>query len=193
MRHRATIAALVMGVLFASAIAAGAASTVTVGSGTAFHALMNQSLDSGTVAVGQQFTMQIVAPYPNGDSQTWSGANAVTHVVHAQHASQGRKAEVGFVFDRITLRNGASAQIHADLASMEQKKSSNLGHAALTTLGGMVAGNILGKWLGTNAGGAVGAVGGALYGINKKENFKVAAGSKAEFKLTESLTVVQPR
>ncbi|MDQ6766201.1 MAG: hypothetical protein M3Z41_00080 [Candidatus Eremiobacteraeota bacterium] len=166
--------------------------TATVASRTVIHSLMNQTIDSGTATVGQKLSMQVVAPYPNSDSATWAGATVNAHVVHVQHASQGRKAELGLVFDRVVLRNGASAALHANLISLEQKRGSNLGHAALTTLGGMVVGNIIGKWIGTNAGGAMGAVGGALYGLNKKENFSVAAGSKVALQLTEPLTVRRP-
>jgi hypothetical protein len=183
--------ALALAVTMSSPLAALGATT-TAATGAHFHALMNQTLDSGAAQVDQHITMQVVAPYPNGDVSTWAGSYLTAHIVHVQHASQGRKAELGFVFDKITLRDGASAHISANLVAMEKKQGSNLGHAALTTLGGMVVGNILGKWLGTNAGGAAGAVGGALYGINQKTNFTIAAGSKVDVTLTQPLTVVKP-
>jgi hypothetical protein len=191
MKLRGFFPALALAVTMSLPLAAVGATT-TAPAGAHFHALMNQMLDSGTAQVGQHFTMQLVAPYPNDDVSTWAGSTLTAHIVHVQHASQGRKAELGFVFDKITLRNGAAAHISANLVSVEEKHGSNLGHAALTTLGGMVVGNILGKWLGTNAGGAVGAVGGALYGINQKTNFTIAAGSKVDLTLTLPLTVVKP-
>jgi hypothetical protein len=175
-----------------SAPLAAFGATTTVSAGAKFHALMNQTLDSGTAQVGQRFTMQVVAPYPNGDASTWSGATITAHVVHVQHASQGRKAELGFTFDKVTLRNGRSAALSANLVSVEEKHSTNLGHIAFNTAAGMVVGNILGKWLGTNAGGAIGAVGGALYGINMKTNFSIGAGSKVDLQLASPLTITRP-
>ena len=163
--------------------------TQTVASGTEMQGTMDQSLDSGTAHVGQHFTLHVRAPYPNYDDTTWSGSQVGAHVIYVQPAGQGRKPELGFVFDKITLRNGASAKLSADFVSVDRKQGSNLAFTAATTLGGMVVGNILGKWLGTNAGGAVGAVGGALYGINHKSNFNVPEGAKVVFELTRPLTV----
>lgn len=191
MSLRAFLPALVLAAtMSAPLVAFGATTTVPVGA--KFHALMNQTLDSGTAQVGQRFTMQVVAPYPNGDASTWSGSTITAHVVHVQRASQGRKAELGFTFDKITLRNGRSAAMSANLVSVEEKHSTNLGHIAFNTAAGMVVGNILGKWLGTNAGGAVGAVGGALYGINMKTNFSIGAGSKVDLQLATPLTITRP-
>jgi len=165
--------------------------TTTVATGAQFHALMNQTIDSGTAQVGQRFTAQVVTPYPNGDASTWAGSAIVGHIVHVQHASQGRKPELDFAFDKITLRNGASATLSAKLVSVEEKQSTNLGHIAFNAAAGMVVGNILGKWVGTNAGGAIGAVGGALYGNNMKTNFSIAAGSKVDLQLAQPLTVIR--
>jgi len=197
MTLRRLLPALVLAATMSTTLAAFHAdarvlATTTAPAGAKFYALMNQTLDSGTAQVGQHFTMQVIAPYPNGDASTWAGSTIVGHLVHVQHASQGRKAEIGFAFDKITLRNGASAMLSAKLVSVEEKHSTNVGHIAFNTAAGMVVGNILGKWLGTNAGGAIGAVGGALYGINMKTNFSVAAGSRIDLKLAQPLTVVRP-
>ncbi|MDQ6766200.1 MAG: hypothetical protein M3Z41_00075 [Candidatus Eremiobacteraeota bacterium] len=177
--------------LLACAVAplAAYAGTTTVAVGTTMQGVMDQSLDSGTAQIGQRFSMQLVAPYPNYDAGTWAGSKANAHVVYIQRAGQGRKPELSFVFDHITLRNGASAKLHADLVSVERKQGSSVGYTVLAAAGGMVIGNIIGKWLGTNAGGAVGAVAGALYGINKKTNFTVPSGSKVVFELSQPLTV----
>ncbi len=191
MSLRGFLPALVLAVTMSAPHAAFGATT-TVAAGAKFHALMNQTLDSGTAQVGQRFTMQVVAPYPNGDASTWAGSTISAHVVHVQHASQGRKAELGFTFDKITLRYGRSASLSANLVSVEEKHSTNLGHIAVNTAAGMVVGNILGKWLGTNAGGALGAVGGALYGINMKTNFSIGAGSKIDLQLAAPLTITRP-
>jgi hypothetical protein len=175
-----------------SAPCAAMVATTTAAAGSQLHALMNQTLDSGTAYVGEEFSLQLVAPYPNGNDNTWSGSTVHAHVVNVQHASQGRKAVLEFLFDRITLRDGASAAMKATLVSVQEKHGSNVGHAALTAVGGMVVGNVLGKWMGTNAGGAVGLTAGALYGVNKKTNFSIAAGSAVVFQLSQSLTVVRP-
>lgn len=191
MKTRVILVALAVTVCLAAPGAAKAVTT-TATTGTQLHALMNQTLDSGTAFVNEEFALQLVAPYPNGDDSTWSGSTVHAHVVKVQHASQGRKAELEFLFDKITLRNGASASLQATLVSVQEKHGSNVGHAALTTVGGMVVGNVLGKWMGTNAGGAIGATAGALYGINKKTNFSIAAGSAVVFQLSRPLTVVKP-
>lgn len=165
------------------------AATQTIAAGTVMQGAMDQPLDSRTAQIGQHFTLHVQPPYPNYDGTTWSGSQVGAHVIYVQRAGQGRKPELGFVFDRITLRNGASAKLSADFVSVDRKQGTNIGFVAATTLGGMVVGNILGKWLGTNAGGAVGAVGGALYGLNHKSNFSVPEGAKVVFELTRPLTV----
>jgi hypothetical protein len=150
---------------------------------------MDQALGSSTAYVGQHFTLHVKPPYPNYDDTTWSGSRVGAHVIYVRPSGQGRKPELGFVFDKITLRDGASAKLSADFVSVDRQQRSNLAFAAATTLGGMVVGNILGKWFKTNAGGAVGAVGGALYGINHKSNFTVPEGAMVVFELTRPLTV----
>jgi len=165
------------------------AATQTVAAGTIMQGALNQSLNSASAYVGQHFSAQLKPPYPNSDSTTWSGAKVSAHVTYVQKAGQGKKPGIGFVFDNITLRNGASRHLYADFVSVDRKQSSNLGYVAATTVGGMIAGNILGKWLGTNAGGSVGAVAGALYGLNHKTDFSLPSGAKVVFELTRPLTV----
>jgi|SRR6516164_546925 hypothetical protein len=165
------------------------AATETVAAGTVMQGSMDQALDSATAHVGQHFTLHVRPPYPNYDDTTWSGSEVGAHVIYVQRAGQGRKPELGFIFDRVTLRNGASAKLSADFVSVDRTQGSDLAFTAATTVGGMVVGNIIGKWLGTNAGGAIGAVGGALYGINHKSNFTVPEGAKVVFELTRPLTV----
>jgi 7-keto-8-aminopelargonate synthetase-like enzyme len=54
----------------------------------------------------------------------------------------------------------------------------------------MIAGNILGKTIfHTNAGGAIGAVGGFLVGYNKKANITMKQGQNFQLTLTRPLMV----
>jgi uncharacterized protein YcfJ len=72
---------------------------------------------------------------------------------------------------------------------VQERQPDNTGHVILTTAGGMVAGNIIGKWLGTNSGGAVGAAAGLLYGINQRRDITVPVGSEVTFQLEQAVTL----
>ena len=54
-------------------------------------------------------------------------------------------------------------------------------------LGGMIVGNILGKAVGTNAGGVVGLAGGALLASNTAYDIDIPAGSQVRMTLTQPL------
>jgi hypothetical protein len=170
--------------------AAALAQTVTLSQGQNINVQMQDTVDSGNAYAGQHFTARVVAPYPNDDT-TFENAIINGTVVKVVPAGQGRNAELHFAWDSITLQNGTSYPINAVMTSgAPQQQQRNGGHVALSTLGGMIAGNIVGKTIfHTGIGGAVGAVGGFLVGYNKKSNISMKQGTSFQLTLTRPLMV----
>lgn len=169
---------------------AALAQTVTVGQGQAVNLQMQDTIDSGNAYAGQHFTARVVAPYPNDDT-TFQNAIINGTVVKVIPAGQGRTPELHFAWDSITLQNGTSYPINAIMTTgAPQQQQRNAGHVALTTIGGMIAGNIIGKTIfHTGLGGAVGAAGGFLVGYNKKSNITMKQGQTFQLTLTRPLMV----
>lgn len=176
----------------AAAVAAVAATAIalatTISAGTTLNAVMDTALNSGTAYVGERFTMHLTAPYP---SYSLQGAYLRGRVLQVTHAKQGVKPQLQLAISQLVLRDGTVADIDGQVTAMQQKKSeSNLGHSALTALGGMLVGNVIGKTIfHTSMGGAVGLAGGALYGLNAKTNFTVPAGSRASVQMIHTVVI----
>lgn len=189
MTLRSKIPALAMLVAFLVPVAA-LAQTVTLNENSTITAQMQDTLDSGTAYVGERFTARVVAPYPQNDD-TFAGALISGKVIKVTNAGQGRNPELQLAFNTITLQNGASYPLNAEMTGAQTKQQSkNGGHVALTTIGGMILGNIVGKTIfHTNAGGAIGAAGGFLVGYNKKSNVTLPAGANVTLTLTRPLLV----
>ena len=163
------------------------AQSTTLYSGTKITAKMDSTIDTGRASVGQHFTMHVTPPYPSSMLQ---GAYISGHIVKVVHAKQGVKPELQLSMDRLYLSDGSSFEIDGQLVDSQQSKSeNNLGHTALTALGGMIAGNMIGKTIYTGGGGAVGLAAGALYGLNAKTNFNLPAGSNVTVQLTHQVTI----
>jgi hypothetical protein len=189
MTLRSRIPALAMLAAFLMPIAA-LAQTVTLSQGQTLNVQFASTLNSGNAYAGQHFTAKVVTPFPNDDP---TFANAVVNgtVIKVVQAGQGRNPELHLSWDSITLQNGASYPLNAEMTSGGAKQQNrNGGHVALTTIGGMIAGNIIGKTIfHTNAGGAIGAAGGFLTGYNKKSNIQVSQGDQVQLTLTRPLMV----
>lgn len=180
---------LVAAVAACGAVPASAQSEVrTVAMGTEMRGIMTESISSSNAYVGEVFLLDVVQPYPQNDAE-FGGAKVRARVVRANRASQGREAKLEFVLDRIALTDGVWASMTAAPISVQARRPDNTGHVILTTAGGMIAGNIIGKWLGTNSGGAIGAAAGLLYGINQKRDLTVPAGSEVTFQLEHAVTL----
>jgi outer membrane lipoprotein SlyB len=165
-----------------------AAAAVTVPSGTQLRATMNSELTSKSALVGQVVKLQLVAPYPENDAR-FANATLSGKVVNVVRAGQGRKAQLEFAIDKITLVGGQVGWFSAKVVNLDSRTKDSTGKIALSTLGGMVVGNVLGKWAGTNAGGAIGAVAGALYSANSKEDITVPQGAEAILQLASPLSI----
>jgi hypothetical protein len=185
-RFRIPMVALFAALLATTAIAS--AQSVTLASGTQLYAKMDTTLDSANAYYGQRFTMHLTAPYASSALQ---GGYITGHVIKVVHAKQGVKPELQLAFDQLVLSNGTATDINAQMTSSQSKKStSNLGHSALTALGGMLIGNAIGKTIfHTSAGGAIGLAGGALYGLNAKTNFNIPAGSSVTVTTTHQIVI----
>lgn len=190
MTLRSKLSALVMIAAFAAPSMALAQSTVTLSKGDTMNVQMQDALDTGSAYVGERFTARVIPPYPEGDSDL---ANAVItgEVTKVTQAGQGRNPEMYLSFNTVTLQNGSSYPLNAQLTSTAGKpQQKNAGHVALTTIGGMIAGNIIGKTIfHSGIGGLLGAAGGFLIGNNKKSNLSVPAGAQLQLTLTRPLLV----
>ncbi len=164
------------------------ARSMTLYSGTQINAKMDTTLDTATAYRGQRFTMHVTPPYA---SSALRGSYLSGHVVSVVHARQGVKPRLQLAIDRLYMRDGSSVEVDGQIIGDQQKKStSNLGHTALTALGGMLVGNAIAKTLfHTGGGGAVGLAAGALYGLNAKENFNLPVGSNVTVQTTHSVVV----
>ncbi|HXW51578.1 MAG TPA: hypothetical protein VEJ41_06265 [Candidatus Acidoferrales bacterium] len=186
MTLRFTLTMLALVALLSPALAR----TTTVASGTTIYGTSNSTISSKGAYEGQVFSFTVRSPFPNGDAG-FAGAKLWARVVTARKAGQGTKPQLSFILEKITMSNGSSSPIYANLLSVQENQKSNVGTVAIGAVAGMVAGNILGKWLGTNIGGAVGLTAGTLYALNSKTDVSIPEGGEAKFQLTRTLTVSQ--
>lgn len=187
-RVRIAACAAAAAVLLAPTIAP-ASRVVTLASGTMVNATMNQTLDSGSAQVGQRFTMTIVAPYPRSDSE-FASASLTGHVTNVVPAGQGKNPELAFAIDRISLRDGAQGHPILMVQSQETQRHNNTTNVAAGALAGMLVGNWLGKAVfSSNAGGAIGAVAGALYAANRRTNVSLRQGSEVVFEAQQTVAL----
>lgn len=181
----ATLAAFV-----GTTFVASAQQTLTLYQGAQINGRLRTTLDSGTAHVGDRFEMDVVPPYPSGDP-TFQGAIVAGEVTSVQGAGQGTKPSLGVQFDYLRLADGSTVDISANMTQDQRKtEQASGGHVALTTLGGMLLGNAIGKTVfHTGGGGIVGAAGGLLYGVNKKTNFQLQEGSNVQITLNKTVVI----
>src|SRR5579884_1133999 len=114
--------------------AAALAQTVTLSQGQTINVQMQDTIDSGNAYAGEHFTALVVAPYPNDDT---TFQNAIVHgtVIKVVRAGQGVNPELHFSWDSVTLQNGTSYPLNAEMTSGGPKaQNKNGGHVALTTI-----------------------------------------------------------
>ncbi|HEV7180719.1 MAG TPA: hypothetical protein VGN11_12675, partial [Candidatus Baltobacteraceae bacterium] len=158
----ATLAAFV-GTTFAAS--AQNSNTLTLYQGAQINGRLRTDLNTGNAHVGDRFVMDVVPPYPSGNPD-FQGAIIAGEVTTVTAAGQGKKPALGLQFDYLRLADGSTVDISATMTQDQRKQEqASGGHVALTTLGGMLLGNVLGKTIfHTGGGGIVGAAGGLLYG-----------------------------
>jgi outer membrane lipoprotein SlyB len=80
------------------------------------------------------------------------------------------------------------------LQSQETQRHNNVGNVALTAVGGMIVGNMIGKSLfKSSLGGPAGLIAGALYANNKKTNVSLRQGSVVVTEVRQSVALLRPR
>jgi hypothetical protein len=155
--------------------------------------LDTQDINTKNAQVGDGFTMDVVAPFPNGD-ESFSGARIRGHVAEVSSGGQGRSARLRLAFDSIVFADGTSAPIAAAVTSTQAKKEDTTARRGLGALVGAAVGSqTIGRIIGGSAGSVVGLLGGAaggfLYAKNDKPNFNIAKGSAIVIDTTSPLEV----
>ncbi|MGA7745897.1 MAG: hypothetical protein WCA52_02670 [Candidatus Aquilonibacter sp.] len=191
MNLRNAVTAFAMLAAFAtSTLLASAQEQLTLYQGAQVNARMRTPIDTGKAHVGDRFVMDVVPPYPSGNP-AFQGAIIAGEVTSVTPAGQGRKPSLGLQFDYMRLADGSTVDISATMTDDQRKQEHKSGlKVALTTLGGMLLGNAIGKTIfHTSGGGVVGAAGGLLYGINGKTNFQLPSGSDVQITLNQTVTI----
>jgi len=184
----AAVAAILLAPTLTPAVAS-APRVVTLASGTTVDAKMNQTIDSGSARIGQRFTMTVVAPFPQSNPQ-FANATLTGHVTNVVSAGQGTNAQLAFAIDKIALANGATGHPILMVQSQETQRHDNTMNVAASAVAGMLVGNWVGKAVfQSNAGGAVGAIAGALYASNKKTNVSLTQGSQVVFEARQTVAL----
>lgn len=170
--------------------AAPALAQQTLPQGAVVKGILTQPLASKSANVGDQFTLTHVA----SQDGSVTGATVYGHVAAVQRATQGRRAQLQLAYDRIQFADGTSTDVRGSTVSMYHKERVNtIAKDVIGAVGGMVVGNIIGKWTGlpTNLGGGLGAAGGFLVANNVQQNFLVPAGTTVTMRLSQP--VVRPQ
>ena len=191
MKVRNALMALAMLASFVgTTMLASAQETLTLYQGAQINGRMRTTLDTGSAHVGDRFVMDVVPPYPSGNP-AFQGAIIAGEITSVTRAGQGSKPALGLQFDYLRLADGSTVDISASMTQDSRKQEqANGGHVALTTIGGMLLGNAIGKTIfHTGGGGIVGAAGGLLYGLNKKSNFQLPQGSDVQITLNQTGTI----
>lgn len=147
--------------------------------GTQFEGTLTQAVSSKDAWIGEQIALINV----NSTDQVITGARMYGRVADVQHAGQGKSGQVLIRFDTLQLSSGAIYPVVGEVTHVEVKTKNNAAKEVLGTFGGMVVGNILGKWLGTNVGGLLGAAGGYLAAKNNREDVSIPANSEVSVRL----------
>jgi hypothetical protein len=191
MSIRTRILALAALVAFAgTSIVASAQETLTLYQGAQINGRLRTAVNTANAHVGDRFVMDVVPPYPSGNP-AFQGAIIAGEVTSVTRAGQGTKPSLGVQFDYMQLADGSTVDISATMTSDQRAQEQKSGlKTALSTIGGMLLGNAIGKTIfHTGGGGVVGAAGGLLYGVNQKTNFTLPSGSNVQITLNQTVTI----
>lgn len=147
--------------------------------GRVLTGILGASLDSKSAYTGEPVTLHDVASN-DGDI---AHATLLGRVTDVTPAGQGRNAQVRMHFDRLRLPDGSVTPIDGVVVSVDVKTKSNAAKEIGGALIGMLAGNALGKAIGINGGGIVGAAGGFLIAKDNRANVVIPADSAVTVQL----------
>jgi len=178
----------------AAAIALPAAAQYTLAEGTQISAVLaTEDIDTKTAQIGDGFTMDIVAPYPNGDAN-FAGARLRGHVSDVQSAGQGKPARLRLAFDSIVFPNGVTSPISAAVTTQAAKADNTTARKGLgAAIGAAIGSQTIGRIIGGSAGSVIGLLGGAaggyFYAANNKPNFDLAHGTTVSVQTTQPMEI----
>ena len=170
------IPAFALALALAASFAPASSMNVDFPAGSTLDATVQGEISSKTAQDGQRFT-----------AVTASGSRIHGHVSDVERANVGRKAHLKLNVDSIGFTDGTSASLAAEVIGIAEGKQPNYLRAAGTALGGMIVGNIVGKSLGSKAGGLIGLAGGSLLAANTANDIVVPAGALLRVKLAAPL------
>ena len=164
----------------ATMFAAAPALAAQVYSGEVLAGRVTTAINSGSAYVGETVTAGNVAA-GNG---SFTGGTLYGHVTNVQHAGLGRPGKLQIVFTQLRLPNGSTYAVDGVVTALNTQTKNNTGREVIGAVGGMIAGNILGKTIfHSGAGGLLGAAGGFLIAHNDRQNINVPAGSAVRVSL----------
>jgi uncharacterized protein YcfJ len=165
---------------------------VELNAGSMVTSSINQTIDSGSAHAGDRFTMTVLTPYP-GNNGVYDNAKLYGHVTRVVRAGQGQNPVLEFNIDRMVLASGRQADVSMLLQSQATQRHNMIANTAITALGGMIIGNMIGKSLfKSNLGGAAGLIAGALYANNKRSNVSLRQGSVVVTEVRQSVALRYP-
>jgi len=152
---------------------------VAAAPGSTLIGILRTQLDSKHASVGQEISLDNVA----SSDGSIAHATLLGTVSDVTSAGQGRKAQIKLHFDALRRADGTIVPVDGVVVSAEVKTKSNTAKEIGGALVGMLAGNAVGKVLGLNGGGFVGAAGGFLLAKNSDENVVIPANTTVTVQL----------
>lgn len=146
---------------------------VALAPGSVLTGILRAPLDSKNAAVGEDVTLHDVA----SSDGSIAHATLLGTVTDVTRAGQGTNAQIRMHFDALRLPDGTIQPIDGVVVSVEVKTKSNAAKEIGGALVGMLAGNAIGKMLGINGGGVLGAAGGFLIAKDNRENVVIPANT----------------
>ena len=187
-----TVAAIAVACALVRPLAASAA-TVELAAGTMVTSRTNSTIDSGSARAGDKFSFTVLTPYPSNDN-VYNNARLYARVTRVVKAGQGQDPVLEFGIDRIVLANGRQASVSVLLQSQETQRHNNVGNVALTAVGAMIVGNMIGKSVfRSKLGGTAGLIAGALYASNDRTNVSLRQGSVVVTEVRRTVALRRPR